>query len=40
MPSLFNPTQNKILAGLPVDEFKRLLPFLELVDMPLGHLIH
>ena len=40
MSSLFNPTQNKILAGLPIDEFKRLLPFLELVDMPLGHLIH
>ena len=40
MPSLCNPRQNKILGGLPIDEFTRLLPFLELVDLPHGHVIH
>ena len=40
MQSLCNPRQNKILGRLPVDEFTRLLPFLELVDLPHGHVIH
>lgn len=35
-PSVPNPKQNQILAALPKTEFERLLPDLELVDMPLG----
>lgn len=31
-----NPRQNNILAVLPVDDYERLLPDLELVPMPLG----
>jgi CRP-like cAMP-binding protein len=37
---LHSPTQNKILAALPDHEYRRLLPFLELADMPMGHVIH
>ncbi|WON74192.1 Crp/Fnr family transcriptional regulator [Nitrosospira sp. Is2] len=40
MQSLCNPRQNKILGRLPVDEFTRLLPFLDFVDMPHGQVIH
>jgi CRP-like cAMP-binding protein len=35
-----NPIQNKLLAALPVSEFKRLSPHLELVPMPLGDSYH
>ncbi len=31
-----NPKQNALLAGLPNDDYERLLPHLELVPMPLG----
>jgi len=31
-----NPRTNRILAALPAKDFARLLPHLELVDMPLG----
>ncbi len=31
------PTQNLILAALPKDVYQKLLPELELVEMPLGH---
>lgn len=34
--SLPDPTQNCILAALPSKDYERLLPDLELVDMPLG----
>jgi hypothetical protein len=37
---LQSPTQNKILGALPDEEYRRLLPFLELVHMPLGYVIH
>jgi hypothetical protein len=40
MRLLHSPTQNKILGALPGEEYRRLLPFLELVDMPLGQVIH
>lgn len=35
-PSSPNPRQNQILAALPALDYKRLLPDLEFVDMPLG----
>lgn len=35
-PSLPDPKQNCILAALPAQDYERLLPDLELVDMPLG----
>lgn len=40
MLSLQNSKQNRILAALPVEEYTRLLPYMELIFMPLGHLIH
>jgi CRP-like cAMP-binding protein len=39
MQFLHSPRQNKILAVLADEELTRLLPFLELVDMPLGQVI-
>ncbi len=39
MPSP-NPTQNHLLASLSKAEFKRLRPYLEPVEMPLGHVIY
>lgn len=39
MQSLHNPLQNHILAALPLAEFDRLLPDLELVVMPLGEVL-
>lgn len=35
-----SPKQNQILGALPIDEYTRLLPFLEWVDLPLGHVIY
>ncbi|MDA8329309.1 MAG: Crp/Fnr family transcriptional regulator [Betaproteobacteria bacterium] len=35
-----NPTQNHLLAALPTDEFERLAPHLELVEMPLGEVLY
>jgi CRP-like cAMP-binding protein len=34
------PTQNLILAALPSEIYQRLLPQLELVEMPLGHSLY
>jgi CRP-like cAMP-binding protein len=34
------PTQNLILAALPAEVYQRLLPQLELVEMPLGHSVY
>ena len=39
MPSL-NPRQNRLLAALPAEECVRLFPHLELVPMPLGHVLY
>ena len=38
--SLPTPRQNQILAALPVEEYERLLPSLELVQLPLGEVLH
>jgi len=35
-----SPVQNRILAALPQDDYKRLLPSLEPVDLPLGWYVH
>ncbi|HEY8035249.1 MAG TPA: Crp/Fnr family transcriptional regulator [Methylobacter sp.] len=35
-----NPSQNSLLNALPVDEYQRLLPHLELVQMPLGKVLY
>lgn len=43
MPSLsasHSPNQNHLLAALPVEEFDRLAPHLELVSMPLGEVLY
>src|SRR5689334_11520232 len=32
-----SPTKNQILAALPKDVYRKLLPELEYVEMPLGH---
>lgn len=31
-----NPRQNRLLAGLPMQDYERILPHLELIPMPLG----
>lgn len=36
MPDLYDPRQNHLLDALPAAEYERLLPHLELVQMPLG----
>ncbi len=35
-----SPKRNQILAALPDTEYRRLMPFLERVDMPLGQVIY
>ena len=40
MSVLHSPKQNQLLAALPADEYARLLPNLELVDLPLGQVIY
>lgn len=35
-----NPRQNHLLAALPEEDYARLLPHLELVPLPLGHVLH
>ena len=35
-----DPTQNRLLAALPGDEYRRLLPLLEPVDLMPGRVIH
>lgn len=39
-PSTFTPTANQLLAALPSQVMARLLPALELVEMPLGKVIY
>jgi CRP-like cAMP-binding protein len=34
------PRQNRLLAALPVEDYERLLPMLELVPLPLGWAVH
>ena len=40
MPSPHDPRQNHLLAGLPADVSERIIPRLELVPMPLGHVVY
>ena len=40
MPGPHDPRQNHLLAALPEDEYTRLLPNLELIPMPLGHVLY
>jgi CRP-like cAMP-binding protein len=40
MESPRNPNQNHLLAALPTAEFDRIAPHLELVTMPLGHVLY
>jgi len=35
-----DPRQNRLLAALPADDYARLLPNLELIPMPLGHVLY
>lgn len=37
---LQSPKQNRILAALPAEDYARLLPYLEFMFMPLGHVIY
>jgi CRP-like cAMP-binding protein len=39
-PTSHDPKQNHLLAALPADEFERLLPHLEFVEMPLGEALY
>jgi CRP-like cAMP-binding protein len=40
MSTAHSPNQNHLLAALPVAEFERLSPHLELVEMPLGDVLY
>jgi CRP-like cAMP-binding protein len=40
MSSLHSPNQNHLLAALPAAEFERLSPHLNLVSLPLGHMLY
>ncbi|MCK9381994.1 MAG: Crp/Fnr family transcriptional regulator [Sulfuritalea sp.] len=40
MPSLHNPSQNRLLAALPTAELERLAAHLELVPLPLGKMLY
>ncbi len=40
MPNSPNPRKNHLLSSLPDAEYGRLLPHLELVPMPLGHVLY
>ncbi|MEO8362232.1 MAG: Crp/Fnr family transcriptional regulator [Vicinamibacteria bacterium] len=40
MPDTQIPTQNRLLAALPEEVYKRLLPHLELVPLPLGKVLY
>jgi cAMP-binding proteins - catabolite gene activator and regulatory subunit of cAMP-dependent protein kinases len=40
MPELHNPRQNHLLAALPEAEYGRLLPHLDLIELPLGEAIY
>ena len=40
MPAPHDPRQNHLLRALPPAEWERLSPHLELVEMPLGHVLY
>jgi CRP-like cAMP-binding protein len=40
MPIIQAPCQNHLLAALPAEEYEHLAPNLELVQMPLGHVLY
>lgn len=40
MPATHEPRQNRLLAALPAAEFERLASRLELIQMPLGHVLY
>jgi CRP-like cAMP-binding protein len=40
MHQIHSPRQNHLLAALPAEEYERVYPSLELVQMPLGHVLH
>jgi len=40
MSTIDSPRQNHLLAALPVAEWERLLPRMELRPMPLGHVLY
>lgn len=40
MPSPHDPRQNHLLAVLPADASERVFPHLELVPLPLGHVVY
>ncbi|MBA3774319.1 MAG: Crp/Fnr family transcriptional regulator [Ramlibacter sp.] len=40
MPTPPSTSQNHILAAVPADEYERLLPHLELIEMPLGEVLY
>ena len=40
MPTPHSPGQNQLLAAMPAPAFGRLLPHLELVEMPLGKVLY
>ena len=40
MPTFHSPKQNHLLAALPVEDYKRLRPDLELIPMPLGWAVY
>ncbi|MDP9141397.1 MAG: Crp/Fnr family transcriptional regulator [Pseudomonadota bacterium] len=39
-PSQPGPLQNHLLAALPLEVQERLFPYIELVEMPLGHVLY
>jgi len=40
MPDQHSPRQNRLLAMLPENDYERLIPDLDLVEMPSGEVIH
>lgn len=40
MPAAHSRQQNYLLAHLPKPDFERIVPFLELVEMPLGDVLY
>ncbi|HEX2651092.1 MAG TPA: Crp/Fnr family transcriptional regulator [Burkholderiales bacterium] len=40
MPKESSPLRNRILAALPAADYERLLPHLELIELPLGHSLY
>jgi CRP-like cAMP-binding protein len=40
MSEVHSPRQNHLLAALPAEDYDRMYPSLELVPLPLGHVLH